>query len=358
MRSVPFTIDRSQWGSLIEQMTDGLRRAIRTGFYRPGDRLPSVRELVAHFGVSNRVPVAAIKKLREEGLVEAAPRNGCVVRHSRMPHWKGHVMCIVASGDFSFGTAMKVERIREAVFRANYLFTQVTVPRRKAGRLDMGVLDYHLSQPVDMAVLFGAERGIRARLEKANVPFVHMEGTEGGLCISAFKYDYDVAFREFVSSCRDCGVKRIVRVVKFAGQFNRLSDVLSDAGIENEEWNLAPKRQGEGRLEILRNTAFRVFAARLSEGRGWLPDAFVFTDDYLATGAVAAMLNGGIRFPDDVRIATLANRGNRPVIPSAFGYFEYDPFMVGDKVAEDVVARLNGEARQSSTVIPVRWEVT
>ena len=47
MRSVTFTIDRSQWGSLVEQMTDGLRRAICTGFYRPGDRLPSVRELVA-----------------------------------------------------------------------------------------------------------------------------------------------------------------------------------------------------------------------------------------------------------------------------------------------------------------------
>ena len=357
MKGLPFTLDRSQWGSLINQMTDGLRRAIHTGYYRPGDKLPSVRELVAHFGVSNRVPVAAIKKLREEGLVEAAPRNGCVVRHSRMPHWKGHVMCVVASGDFSFSTAMKVERIREAVFRANYLFTQVTVPRRKTGRLDMGVLDYHLRQSVDMAVLFGVEKCIRTRLERANVPFVHVEGTEGGLCVGAFKYDYDEAFREFVSACRERGVKRIVRVVKFAGQFNRLADVLSDAGIENEEWNLAPRRQGEGRLEILRNTAFRIFSARLSEGREWLPDAFVFTDDYLATGAVAALLSFGIRFPDDVRIATLANRGNLPVIPGAFGCFEYDPFMVGDKVAEDVVARLNGETRPSSTVVPVPWKV-
>ena len=357
MKSVPFTIDRSQWGSLIDQMTDGLRRAIHTGFYRPGDKLPSVRELVAHFGVSNRVPVAAIKRLCEEGLIEAAPRNGCVVRNARMPHWKGHVMCIVASGDFSFGTAMKVERIREAVFRANYLFTQVTVPRRKTGRLDMGVLDYHLRQPVDMAVLFGAETCIRARLVKANVPFVHVEGTEGGSCISAFQYDYEEAFRAFASACRDCGVKRVVRVVKFAGQLNRLADVLSEADIESEEWNLAPKRQGESRLEILRNTAFRAFAARLSEGKEWLPDAFVFSDDYLATGAVVALLEAGVRVPEDVRIATQANRGNRPIIPHAFGCFEYDPFMVGDRVAEDVVARLNGEKRPPSTIVPVNWRV-
>lgn len=357
MKSVPFTIDRSQWGSLIDQMTDGLRRAIHTGFYRPGDKLPSVRELVARFGVSNRVPVAAIKRLCEEGLIEAAPRNGCIVRHARMPHWKGHVMCIVASGDFSFGTAMKVERIREAVFRANYLFTQVTVPRRKTGQLDMGVLDYHLRQPVDMAVLFGAEKCIRARLVKANVPFVHVEGMEGGLCISAYQYDLDEAFRAFASACRDCGVKRIVRVVKFAGQLNRLADVLSAAGVESEEWNLAPKRQGEGRLEILRDTSFRAFSARLSEGKEWLPDAFVFTDDYLATGAVVALLEAGVRVHDDVRIATQAYRGNRPIIPNVFGCFEYDPFRVGDMIAEDVVARLNGETRPASTVIPVHWKV-
>ncbi len=353
MKNVPFTIDRSQWGSLIDQMTDGLRRAIRTGFYRPGDRLPSVRELVAHFGVSNRVPVAAIKKLCEEGLIEAAPRNGCVVRHARMPHWQGHVMCVVASGDFSFSTSMKVERIREAVFRANYLFTQVTIPRGQSERLDMGVLDYHLRQPVDIAVLFGAEKCIRSRLVKAGIPFVHVDGVEGGTCVGVFKYDLDAAFSEFASVCRECGVRRIVRVVKFEGQLSRWDDFLASVDVKISEWNLSPKRQGEGRLEILKYTAYRAFAARLSEGRDWLPDVFVFTDDYLATGAVAALLEVGIRFPGDVRIATLANSGNHPIIPGAFGCFEFDPFVVGEMVADAILAWLRREERPLVVSIPV-----
>ena len=355
MKGLPFTIDRSQWGSLIEQMTDGLRRAIRTGYYRPSDKLPSVRELVAHFGVSNRVPVAAIKKLREEGLVEAAPRNGCVVRHARMPHWKGHVICIVPSGDFSFSSMMIVERVRDAVFRANYLFTQVTVPRGKSGRLDMGVLDYHFRQPIDIAVQIGNERGIQSRLSRAGIPFVSGNCDGCGACVGSIRYDQDAAFREFAARCRECGVKRVVRVVKMVGHWKRLSEVLAEEGIKDEEWNLSPRRQGEGRLEILRNTAFRDFASRLAEGRDWLPDVFVFADDYLATGAVAALLEEGVRFPQDVRVATLANCGNRPVIPGASGFFEYDPFAVGDMVTADVVARLNGEARPSSTAIPVRW---
>ena len=355
MKSVPFTVDRSQWGSLIDQMTDGLRRAIRTGFYRPGDRLPSIRELVAHFGVSNRVPVAAIKRLCEEGLVEAAPRNGCVVRHARMPHWKGHVMCIVPSGDFSYGIMMMVERIRTVIFGANYLFTQVTVPRGKSGRLDMGVLDYHFRQPVDIAALLDDDKGLCSRLTKAKIPFVGIGGERVGSCVGSICYDPEVAFWEFASWCRACGVKRVVRVVKMAGQWGRLSEMLSKEGVEDEEWNLSPKRQGEGRLEILRDTAYRAFASRMAGGRAWLPGAFVFTDDYLATGAVAALLEAGIRFPKDVRIATLANRGNHPVIPGSFGCFEFDPFMAGEMMADGILAWLRKEIRPSAVVIPVHW---
>ena len=356
MTSVPFTIDRSQWGSLVDQMTDGLRRAIRTGFYRPGDRLPSVRELVAHFGVSNRVPVAAIKTLCEEGLVEAAPRNGCVVRHARMPHWKGHVMCIVPSGDFSYGIMMMVERIRKVIFRANYLFTQVTVPRGKSGRLDMGVLDYHFRQPVDIAVLLDDDKGLCSRLTKAKIPFVCIGGECVGSCVGSIRYDQETAFREFASWCRGCGVKRVVRVAKMAGHWKHLAEILDDEGVEDEEWNLSPRRQGEGRLEILRDTAYHAFASCIAEGREWLPDAFVFTDDYLATGAVAALLEAGVRFPKDVRIATLANRGNHPVIPGAFGCFEFDPFTAGEMLADGVLAWLRGKARPSVVAVPVHWK--
>ena len=113
MKRIPFVLDRAQRGTLAEQMAEGLKRAIRSGVYRKGDRLPSVRDLVAHFGVSSKVPVAAFKILSEEGLVEAVPHRGCVVRELRTPVWKGHV-CIVSAADFSFSTAILVSRIRNA----------------------------------------------------------------------------------------------------------------------------------------------------------------------------------------------------------------------------------------------------
>lgn len=54
---------------LYEQVADALREEIREGRYRPGDKLPSERELTERFEVSKMTVRAAIVQLRGEGLV-------------------------------------------------------------------------------------------------------------------------------------------------------------------------------------------------------------------------------------------------------------------------------------------------
>ncbi len=60
--------------------------------------------------------------------------------------------------------------------------------------------------------------------------------------------------------------------------------------------------------------AFKTFAARYGD-RCNLPDAFIFTDDYRARGALLALLAAGVRTGRDVIVVTLANQGNIPVHP-------------------------------------------
>ena len=43
----PFELKRNNGHTLVEQATDGIRRAIVSGYYRPGDVLPPVRMLAA-----------------------------------------------------------------------------------------------------------------------------------------------------------------------------------------------------------------------------------------------------------------------------------------------------------------------
>lgn len=60
--------------SLTQQTTDALRAKIADGPMKPGDRLPTEKELEAEFGVSRTVIREAVAVLKADGLVE--PRRG------------------------------------------------------------------------------------------------------------------------------------------------------------------------------------------------------------------------------------------------------------------------------------------
>lgn len=61
---------------VTEVMRQRLHRALHAGAIRPGDRLPSTRELAAEFHEDHRVILAAYRALADEGLVELRPRGG------------------------------------------------------------------------------------------------------------------------------------------------------------------------------------------------------------------------------------------------------------------------------------------
>ena len=94
----PFELKRTMRGGLAEQLAAEFRRAIQTGYYRPGDMLPPVREQTALLKVSRVVVVRAMAMLAEERLVHPRPHYGCEVCSREKPLWKGQVLIIVPPG--------------------------------------------------------------------------------------------------------------------------------------------------------------------------------------------------------------------------------------------------------------------
>ncbi|GAA3194562.1 hypothetical protein GCM10010486_74960 [Nonomuraea roseoviolacea subsp. carminata] len=62
-------------------IADELKREIEQGVYAPGDKLKSVRELEAEYGVARNTASAAIRQLQALGLVEVRAGSGAYVRH-------------------------------------------------------------------------------------------------------------------------------------------------------------------------------------------------------------------------------------------------------------------------------------
>ncbi|AHI01301.1 GntR family transcriptional regulator [Kutzneria viridogrisea] len=77
---VEFRVDRGGGLPAYLQLVQQAREALRLGWLRPGDKLPTVREVVATSGVNPNTVLKAYRELEFAGLVEARQGAGTFVK--------------------------------------------------------------------------------------------------------------------------------------------------------------------------------------------------------------------------------------------------------------------------------------
>ena len=107
-----------------------------------------------------------------------------------------------------------------------------------------------------------------------------------------------------------------------------------------DEWTGWPKHLKYAKQEDIVRAAYDFFRERYRT-KADLPDAFLFTDDYLARGALLALLVAGIRTGRDVLVITLANKGTRPLHPDPIDLMLLDPERDANIVADALLAYLD-----------------
>ncbi|GGP70223.1 GntR family transcriptional regulator [Saccharothrix coeruleofusca] len=75
-----FRIDRSSGLPAYLQLVRQVREGLRLGWLSPGDRLPTVRDVVASSGVNANTVLKAYRELEMTGLVEARQGSGTFVK--------------------------------------------------------------------------------------------------------------------------------------------------------------------------------------------------------------------------------------------------------------------------------------
>ncbi len=75
-----------------QQIVDGLRALLVAGSFKPGDRLPTVRQLAVDLGVNHNTVAQAYRLLAEERWVELRRHHGATViaRQTRRPQPARH----------------------------------------------------------------------------------------------------------------------------------------------------------------------------------------------------------------------------------------------------------------------------
>ncbi|HSJ14897.1 MAG TPA: GntR family transcriptional regulator [Longimicrobiales bacterium] len=81
---------REQPGAIIvDQLRDRIVTGIFLGNWRPGERLPSIRDVAEAEGVDRKTAAAAYRRLEEEGLVRVRARSGVYLRPDAPPRLIG-----------------------------------------------------------------------------------------------------------------------------------------------------------------------------------------------------------------------------------------------------------------------------
>jgi GntR family transcriptional regulator len=74
-----FRVNRDEPTELHEQVAAEIRRAIAEGEAKPGERLPPAQDLAAVLGVNTNTALRALRRLRNEGLLEFRRGRGVTV---------------------------------------------------------------------------------------------------------------------------------------------------------------------------------------------------------------------------------------------------------------------------------------
>ena len=335
----PFAVDRSLRVGLATQVADALRNAILTGYYAPGEVLPPIRELAAITGVAQVLVVRAIRMLREERLVSPRPHVGCVVCAKNRPLWKGQVLIVVPAGIGNPDDNAVYAVLRDKLTVGGYLPLVATVPyvvSESGRRYDFALLDSMMRQQIDLVVQLHDQPEIARWLSRRGVPFVRYTRTAFYLknCVGAVVRAVDLALADFVSHCREVGVKDVLEVRVWRGGLS-VAAALKKAGIGVETLNV-PLADGRCTAYSLSKWAADDFMKRKR-----LPELLFFQDDHLTAGALLAFGERGIKVPRDVKVVTWANRDYGPVSIRPLTRMETDVAAFGEKMSSYILEYLS-----------------
>ena len=352
-RRIPFKIDRTDRRGLVVQLTEGLKRLIADGFFKPGDVLPTWREMSEELGISMRVPRDAMARLVSEGVVSSRPHRGAVVLSRLGGSGRRVVIAVAEQMSTSFYSATLIARIRARLFRLGYRVDMVTCGFTPDGKDDISPIETALGTPCELLVSMVENATAWKRIAEWKLPPILFLGDVPRNPIPGcgrITIDLNRANAELVNHCRERGIRRVVEVAMPGRGSLKVCRLLRRVGVEVESVSVRPYRN-EYILSALVRGAMLNFSDYLRSHHDDLPDLAVFTDDFIATGALTALLSEGLRVPRDIRIVTFANKGFGPVFPVGLTRMEMDAVSDGDFIAERIVDYLRNQRMPDGLVL-------
>ncbi|CAN5367022.1 hypothetical protein BH11ARM2_BH11ARM2_36060 [soil metagenome] len=330
-------------------VADALRERIRTGQHRPGNLLPTERELQVTFGVSRSTVRRALQHLVESGWAELRPNRGTVGVLGRQA-----------------STSTFVGFVDDANVAHQSLFFRLSSCLEKRG-LHLALVD-SFGRGTESALEACAERGFGAaivwsktgtpdvsRVEAvaAQIPVIAVDHALRGFRCDLVKAQMYDGARHMVRHLAAQGYRRIAVTgwmdgldtsqERFAGYLHGMYD----AGLQPRarDFVFYAPNDGEPDLELLNH--------RLRQPDR--PDAVFMTSDFHVAAVAACIQGAGLRIPEDVALVGAGNDVPYRVGSVALTTLAIDWDDVAEAIAERVDLRSRTPHAESVEIsVPVR----
>ncbi len=328
------------------KIAEAIRSEMVDGCHRAGDVLPPVEELCARFGAAAFAVRRALHLLRDEGLVTITKHVGAVVTDRASFAWKGRIAFIHNSTSASYFSQRLAILLARRFDAAGWEMDAVFFESNREGQLDLEPIRRRMASGLSFAIVLSEYREITGLLDRAAVPYVVLNGyaREFPNARAVIREGTAQCYGELIAAMKERNV-RTIQEFDFNHRMDRsfqsrirgagftVRRVLSD--FDNETQRPLRDARACGHDAVAR------FLANPAN-RAHLPDVILFDDDYIATGGIVALLEAGLRIPDDVRVVTYSNRGNELVTAVPLARIEIDPETWAEAVANYVLAQLAG----------------
>ncbi len=333
---------------LSESIADALRGELESGRYRAGKALPSVAELCKRFGAGAFAVRSALRKLRDEGFVAIKKHVGAIVSQKAACPWKGRVAFVAVGTPGSYFMHKQAVLLGERLRKRGYDLTTLFLGSQKDVAVHVDDVLRLAVNGLSFAVCYCSERQFVEVFDRAHVPYIILDGFARDFpnARAVVRADTRKCYGKLIRALREGRVKNLLEV-----DFERVMDrsfksQFVAAGISVQRLLCKWSYESPMRLVDVRrigHEAVRDFFAD-ERHRAHPPDAILFDDDYLAEGGLVALLEAGLRVPNDVKVVTFCNKGNEPFLGVSLARIENDPVAYADTVAEFILKLLAGRS--------------
>ena len=342
-----FNTDFVHEGTLVGQLADNIRRAIATQALKQGETLPSIAKMAELCKTSVRIPREAVKILEDEGLLKGRPRSGIVVIGKRRFVWRGSVLFVDYGQQSYYYRGVLYKTIAIELAKKGWRVDYVNVTHGRSGRADLSQLKMALHG--SHRFVFGdyLEDDVLTEIRRVGVPYFTTSGHVDERFEDAagvFAISESEATNELAALCSACGMRRVLRVaLDSAAQVFEFP--LRERGIATESILIRPDLTVDRFVHSAAEVS-RKLRDRLSDAREPKPDLVYFADDSLTTAGLWAIHDAGLRVPEDVKVVTLSNRGNRPAYRCGLASIEHDHVAYARQIVREMLAFLEGRKRR------------